>query len=142
MLNPKRHTSVDPTSNKLVNNLALLLNIPRGRIKVACVHKVGEPCVASLGSLFGGRRRRAVPSDNATSTGATGPVVWNVDFDIEPPFRLNETGTRTNYDANTDFFETISATLSSFASEPAGKGHRTSRHGYWFNPGRKCTAFY
>merc|ERR1719272_1813964 len=87
--------------DRMVNNFALLLDIPMDSIRVACVHEVGQPCIplelmlATGGyNPAGGRNRRDV--------GGTA-----VEMEITAPNPLNETGDQSLYDENSAFFDAV-----------------------------------
>ena len=107
---------------RLVNNLAKLLTIPRNKIKVACVHRIGEPCIPNeLTALFGGYN----PTRGKRAAGASASVArraaptWNVVMDVVPPFAVNETGSDAALANNTAFFDKVSGILETFDEDPA-----------------------
>jgi len=98
---------------QLVNNMATLLEIDLDRIRVACVHAAGEPCIplelmlATGGSApGGGRRERRSVSD---------PSV--IEFQVTPPNAVNETGNQTVYQENVDFLSNVSQVLQNSTSD-------------------------
>ena len=100
---------------RLVNNLANLLTIPRNKIKVACVHKIGEPCIPSeLTSLFGGYNPSGGRHGRARRAGGTS--TWNVGMELIPPFQVNETGSADALANNTAFFDQMTGILDGFGS--------------------------
>jgi len=101
---------------RLVNNLATLLTVPRNKIKVACVHKIGEPCIPNeLTSLFGGYNpTKRVRRDISHLLVRRKTPTWNVVMDVVPPYSVNETGSSAALANNTDFFDRVSGILESF----------------------------
>eukprot|EP00040_Diaphanoeca_grandis_P038054 m.254594 g.254594 ORF g.254594 m.254594 type:complete len:1056 (-) comp33919_c0_seq1:113-3280(-) len=100
--------------DRMVNNFALLLNIPMDNIKIACVHEVGQPCIplelmlATGGYNPSGRNRR---DRHARAAGGTA-----IELEIVPLYSVNETGNETLYQENVEFLETIEGLLNN-ASE-------------------------
>jgi plastocyanin len=91
--------------DRMVNNFALLLDIPMDSIRVACVHAVGEPCIplelmlATGGyNPTGGRNRRA--GENTA-----------IEMEIVAPNPLNETGDQSLYDENSAFYDAVTDLL-------------------------------
>ena len=95
--------------DRMVSNFALLLGIPLHTIKVACVHKVGEPCVPlelmlATGGSLGRRNRRSSDPEAPLNTTA-------IEFEVTPPNPTNETGDEQVYEENAEFFDKFTEVL-------------------------------
>ena len=95
--------------DRMVSNFALLLGIPLHTIKVACVHKVGEPCVPlelmlATGGSLGRRNRRSSDPEAPLNTTA-------IEFEVTPPNPTNETGDEQVYEENAKFFDKFTEVL-------------------------------
>jgi len=115
----QRTTGLD----RLVNNFAMLLDIPSSKIKVVCIHKPGEPCIpdelaALLGGFNVGGRRR---SRRAGDSGA-----YQVEMEIVPPNSVEETGDDELYAQNLDFLEQVQSKLDEVTAEATFAGDLVS----------------
>jgi hypothetical protein len=124
---------------KMVTGMTLLLSIPRSKVKVVCVHEVGEPCIPDiLNELLngfnptGGRDRRDDTTNSTLKRALRGTGNVQVEFDINPPHAANETGDAESYAENLAWLEdmveqlhnittdeTFAATFSALTDIPA-----------------------
>ena len=99
---------------RMVTGFTTLLSIPRNKVKVVCVHEVGEPCIPGiLDELLNGfnpTRRSGRGNIRASAAAerlrrAGGNV--QVKFDIIPPNPVNTTGDAVKYTENLAWLDDI-----------------------------------
>jgi hypothetical protein len=95
--------------DRMVNNFATLLEIPSSKIKVVCVHPVGQPCIPNeLEALLGGYNPSDGRRDRRRSASAS---TLQVEMEVVPPNPVNDTGSSAKYEENLAFFNEAQASI-------------------------------
>lgn len=112
----QRTTGLD----RMVNNFGELLTIPKDRIKVVCVHNVGEPCIPEeLSRLLGGFNPTGgrARSRRAAATRSAGSEALQIQMDFEPPHPLEASGDPDAYDENLRELEAVASRLANLTND-------------------------
>lgn len=101
---------------RMVTGFTTLLSIDRSKVKVACVHEIGEPCIPGIldellngfNPTSGGRARtRLSAAAEAAERIRRGNGNVQVKFDIVPPNPVESTGDAAKYEENLNWLEDI-----------------------------------